>query len=83
VRSFETPQDPENAAQPGDALVRWGAVLFAAGAVATIATVLPMLVGAEPLPTAFYLASMVMPVGLGLALLGTWRSARARRRPTA
>jgi len=80
VSSYESSQRPEDAAPPGEALVRWGALLFAMGAVATVLTVLPLLVGAAPLPTAVYLAAMVMPVGFGLALLGLWRSAGARRR---
>ena len=66
----------------GDSLVRIGAILFLVGAVATVVTVSPLLLGLTPLPTAAYLVSMVMPVGFGLALVGLLRSARAQRRRT-
>ncbi|MEY9962888.1 hypothetical protein ABIA33_000914 [Streptacidiphilus sp. MAP12-16] len=67
--------------QPGDALVRVGAILFLVGAVATVATVAPLFLGLAPLPTAAYFVSMVMPLGFGVALVGLLRSARAQRRP--
>jgi hypothetical protein len=67
--------------QPGDALVRVGAILFLVGAVATVATVAPLFLGLTPLPTAAYFVSMVMPLGFGVALVGLLRSARAQRRP--
>ena len=66
--------------QPGDALVRVGAILFLIGAVATIATVAPLFLGLTPLPTAAYFVSMVMPLGFGVALVGLLRSARSQRR---
>lgn len=64
---------------PGDALVRVGGVVFIVGAVATIATVAPLLLGLSRLPTAAYLVSMAMPLGFLLALAGLFRSARAQR----
>lgn len=64
----------------GDGLVRAGAVVFLVGAVATLATVVPLFLGAEPLPTAAYLVSMLMGAGFALALAGLFRSARAQRR---
>ena len=64
----------------GDGLVRVGAFVFILGALATIATVVPLFLGAKPLPTAAYLVSMLMGVGFALALLGLLRSARPPRR---
>ncbi|MBF9072181.1 hypothetical protein [Streptacidiphilus fuscans] len=67
-------------ARPGDALVRVGAVLFALGAVATIATVTPLFLGLHRLPTPAYFVCMVMPLGFAVALGGLFRSARSQRR---
>jgi hypothetical protein len=64
---------------PGDVLVRVGGVVFAVGAVATLVTVLPLLVGADPLPTVAYLVSMLMGVGFLLAAAGLIRSAVSSR----
>lgn len=61
-------------------LVRVGGVVFAVGALATLATVAPLLLGSDPLPTAAYLVSMLMGVGFALALAGLLRSARAQSR---
>jgi hypothetical protein len=66
--------------QPGDALVRTGAILFLIGAVATVVTVAPLFLGLTPLPTPAYFVSMVMPLGFGVALLGLLRAARAQKR---
>lgn len=65
---------------PGDLLVRIGAVVFGVGAVATLATMTPLFVGARPLPTPAYFVCMLMGVGFALALAGLLRSARAQRR---
>ncbi|WP_431043716.1 hypothetical protein ACQUSR_18730 [Streptomyces sp. P1-3] len=65
---------------PGDGLVRTGAIVFIIGAVATLATVAPLLLGADPLPTAAYLVSMLMGVGFALAGAGVLRSVAAQRR---
>jgi predicted phage tail protein len=65
----------------GDVLVRTGAAVFVVGAVATIATVIPLFLGITRLPVGAYAASMLMPVGLALALGGLLRAARAERRP--
>jgi hypothetical protein len=70
----------ETRAQPGDLLVRAGAIVFAVGAVATIATVIPLLFGLARLPTAAYLVSMLMGVGFGLALIGMVRGVNHQRR---
>ena len=73
---------PPPARRPGDRLVSVGAALFAVGALATVATVVPLLIGAAPLPTAAYLLAVVLtPLGFGLALAGLVRAARGRRRP--
>lgn len=65
----------------GDLLVRIGAIVFLVGAVATLATVAPLLLGTGRLPMPAYFVSMLMGVGLALALLGLLRSALAQRRP--
>ena len=65
---------------PGDLLVRIGAVVFVVGAVGTLATVAPLLLGTGRLPTPAYFVSMLMAVGFALALLGLLRSALAQRR---
>jgi hypothetical protein len=53
----------------GDMLVRAGAVVFIIGALGTLATVAPLLLGSDPLPT----------VGFALALGGLLRTALAQR----
>ncbi|WP_042412889.1 hypothetical protein [Streptacidiphilus anmyonensis] len=75
--SLSCAQDP---AAPGDRLVRVGAILFAVGAVATIATVLPLFLGLHRLPTPAYFVCMVMPLGFAVALAGLFRSARSQKR---
>lgn len=61
----------------GDLLVRGGAVLFAIGVVAVLAILVPFLTGARSdAPTALDLVALLLPVGLGLALLGLLRGAR-------
>ncbi|WP_329582648.1 hypothetical protein OG500_21810 [Kitasatospora sp. NBC_01250] len=64
----------------GEGLVRIGAVVFIVGALATIATFVPLFFHLTPLPTPAYFASMLMPLGFLLALVGLFRSARAQRR---
>ncbi len=65
---------------PGDLLVRTGAVVFIVGALGTIATITPLFLGSDPLPTAAYLVAMLMGAGFALALGGLLRSAAAARR---
>ena len=60
--------------------MRLGAVLVAVGFLATVVTLVPLFLDAEPLPVAFYLLCFLAPVGLGLILVGLWRTARARGR---
>lgn len=61
---------------PGDALVRTGGVLFAAGLVAVLAIVVPFFLGHGNAPEALNLVALLLPVGFGLALLGLLRGAR-------
>ena len=56
-------------------------MLFILGTVATLATITPLLIGADALPTAVYLVSTLMPLGFAIAGAGLLRSVRSRRRP--
>lgn len=67
----------------GDLLVRIGAITFLVGALATLATVTPLFIGADPLPSAFYWLCMLMGVGFVVAGAGVVRSVVAQRRQTA
>ncbi|MFD7662954.1 hypothetical protein [Streptomyces sp. NPDC059788] len=71
--SDETPQ-------AGDLLVRIGAIVFLIGAVATLATVAPLFVGGDPLPSVFYWVCMLMGAGFLIAGAGVLRSVAAQRR---
>ncbi|MEV0777211.1 hypothetical protein ACIBLA_22240 [Streptomyces sp. NPDC050433] len=57
-----------------------GAIVFIVGAVATLVTVAPLLLGTDPFPTVAYLLSMLMGVGFLLAGAGLLRSIAAQRR---
>ncbi|MDX2295754.1 MULTISPECIES: hypothetical protein [Streptomyces] len=76
----ETPTGPVDDSAPGDGLVKAGVVVFAIGAVATLVTVAPLLLGTAPFPTVAYLVSMLMGVGFALAAAGVLRSVAAQRR---
>jgi hypothetical protein len=65
----------------GDVLVRVGAIVFLVGAVGTVATVAPLLLGTRRLPTPAYFVSMLMGAGLAVALAGLLRAALAQRTP--
>lgn len=65
---------------PGDGLVRAGAVLFALGGVGVLLTVLPYFFGESDAALGWLVLTSLMPLGLGLALLGLLRGARAARR---
>ncbi|WP_395294789.1 hypothetical protein ACF9IK_15485 [Kitasatospora hibisci] len=67
-------------ADRGDLYVRSGAIVFGLGALATLATFVPLFLHLTPLPTAAYWLSMLMPLGFLLALTGMVLSARAQRR---
>ena len=65
---------------PGSGLVRAGALLFGLGVLGVLAVVVPFLLGRDDAPLWTTLLASLLPVGLGLALLGLLRGARARRR---
>jgi len=69
-----------NSAEPGDRLIRAGAVVFFLGAVATLVTVAPLLLDATPFPTYMFGLSMLMGVGFLLAAAGVLQSIAAGRR---
>jgi hypothetical protein len=60
----------------GDLLVRVGAVLFALGALAVLAIMIPFFLGHRDAPTALNLLALLLPVGFGTALFGLLRSSR-------
>lgn len=62
----------------GDSLVRAGAIVFLIGAVATLVTFVPLFLDLPRLPSVAYWVSMVMPLGLLIALTGLFRSAGTR-----
>ncbi|MCC9306675.1 hypothetical protein LN042_06055 [Kitasatospora sp. RB6PN24] len=66
--------------ESGERLVKAGAVVFIVGALATVVTFIPLFFHLTPLPTPAYFASMLMPLGFLLALVGLFGSARAQRR---
>jgi hypothetical protein len=70
---------PRPSRPQGDALLRVGAVLIGLGVVASLVTVVPFLVGQEPLPLLAYLLALLAPLGLGVVLVALWRRARSRR----
>ncbi|MCX4994409.1 hypothetical protein [Streptomyces longwoodensis] len=69
-----------NSAGPGDRLIRAGALVFFAGAVATLVTVAPLFFGSRPFPTYMFGLSMLMGVGFLIAAAGVLRAIAAGRR---
>ncbi|WP_369235182.1 hypothetical protein AB5J56_25105 [Streptomyces sp. R21] len=69
-----------NSVEPGDRLIRAGAVVFFLGAVATLVTVAPLLLDTTPFPTYMFGLSMLMGVGFLLAGAGVLQSIAAGRR---
>ncbi|MFF0015756.1 hypothetical protein [Streptomyces sp. NPDC005374] len=69
-----------NSAAPGDRLIRTGAIVFFVGAVATLVTVAPFLLGTTPFPTYMFGLSMLMAVGFVVAGAGVLQSVAAGRR---
>jgi hypothetical protein len=69
-----------NSAAPGDRLIRAGAIVFFLGAVATLVTLAPLLLGTTPFPAYMFGLSMLMGVGFLIAGAGVLRSVAAGRR---
>jgi hypothetical protein len=69
-----------NSAEPGDRLIRAGAIVFFLGAVATLVTVAPLFLHATPFPTYMFGLSMLMGIGFLMAAAGLLRSISAGRR---
>ncbi|AXG79466.1 hypothetical protein [Streptomyces paludis] len=65
---------------PGDGLVRIGAIVFIAGALATLITVAPLFLGTDPFPPIAYGVCMLMGLGFAIAGAGVLRSIGAQRR---
>lgn len=68
-----------NSAATGDGLIRAGAIVFFVGAVATLVTVAPFLLGTTPFPTYMFGLSMLMGVGFLIAGAGVFQSIVAGR----
>ncbi|MFB7913906.1 hypothetical protein [Streptomyces sp. NPDC056061] len=64
----------------GDRLVRFGAIVFFVGALATLVTMAPLFLGTRPLPSIAWSLCMLMGVGFLIAAAGVVRSARAGSR---
>ncbi|WP_212912622.1 hypothetical protein [Streptomyces sp. TS71-3] len=64
----------------GERLVRIGAIVFFAGAVATLVTVAPLFLGVKPFPLYMFALSMLMAVGFVMAAAGLLRVAWRQRR---
>lgn len=64
---------------PGERLVRTGALLFVLGVLGIIAAFVPFLLGRDDAPLWTTLLALLLPLGLGVSLLGLLRGARARR----
>ncbi|MEC4020868.1 hypothetical protein [Streptomyces sp. H27-D2] len=73
-------QTQQTSSGAGDRLVRIGAIVFAIGAVATMATMAPLFLGGDPLPSVFYWLCMLMGAGFLIAAAGVLRSAAEGRR---
>ncbi|WP_030569351.1 hypothetical protein [Streptomyces aureocirculatus] len=69
-----------NSTGPGDGLVRIGAIVFFVGAVATLVTVAPLFLGADPFPPVAYAVCMLMGIGFLIAGGGVLRSIAHQRR---
>jgi cadmium resistance protein CadD (predicted permease) len=61
-----------------DTAVRVGAVLVAMGTLASIATLVPLFSGLDPLPVGVYLLCFLAPLGLAVILVAIWQRARGR-----
>jgi VIT1/CCC1 family predicted Fe2+/Mn2+ transporter len=72
----EAPDDP----RPGEGLVRVGAAVFGIGVVGVLLAVVPFFFGRQDAPSWTALTASLLPVGLGLALVGLLVGARSQRR---
>jgi membrane associated rhomboid family serine protease len=61
-------------------LLRIGAALFGTGLVFAVLTFVPFLLGRSDAPTGFAVATMLCPLGFGVALTALVRDARQARR---
>ena len=66
--------------RPGEGLVRIGAVVFAVGVVGVLLAVVPFFFGRQDASSWTALTASLLPVGLGIALVGLLVGARSRRR---
>ncbi|MFI9646639.1 hypothetical protein ACIHAA_10135 [Streptomyces sp. NPDC052040] len=69
-----------NSAAAGDRLIRAGAIVFFLGAVATLVTVAPLLLGTKPFPPFMFGLCMLMAVGFLMAGAGVLQSIAEGRR---
>ncbi|MFE9248609.1 hypothetical protein [Streptomyces sp. NPDC007088] len=60
-----------------------GTVLFVVGALATLVTIAPLLLGTDPFPTVAYAVCMLMAVGFVTAAVGLLYGVAAQRRSAA
>ncbi len=74
--SHVAPEQP----QPGERMVRVGAAVFAVGLLAALIVVVPFFFGRTDASLGLTLATLLMPVGLGVALSGLLLAARRGRR---
>lgn len=65
-------------ARPGERVVRVGAALFGVGVIGVLLVLVPFLLGGDDAPLWTTLLASLMPVGLGLALLGLLLGIRRR-----
>ncbi len=73
------PRDPD-APLPGERAVRVGAALFGLGVVGVLCVLVPFFLGRDDAPLWTTLLASLLPLGLGIALTGILRAARANRR---
>lgn len=74
------PSEPQPVAErTTTAVLRIGVVMVGVGVLATVITLLPLALDADPLPVVAYLLCFLAPLGLGLVLVGLWLRACSRR----
>ncbi|GAC1439968.1 MAG: hypothetical protein NVSMB55_03030 [Mycobacteriales bacterium] len=76
VMTHAAPEQPH----PGEGLVRIGAIVFALGLVDALLVLVPFFLGRTDAPLPLALGTVLMPIGLGIALSGLLRAARQGRR---